>query len=158
MLGDLSFLESVEKAHAALDTNARVAACLGVRMDSQAKYAALARGGGDGGVYLWLLVAGGGYEEKIWVRLVCFFFFCWGGPVWFSLPMIMVTMFATFFMPCAHIPPASQDHAPGSLLVEEAGGIISDSRGRPLDFGRGHTLGEHFGVVAARKEVARDPR
>ncbi|KAI0246043.1 hypothetical protein BJV78DRAFT_1277315 [Lactifluus subvellereus] len=115
-LGDLSFLESVEKAHAALDTNARVAMRLGiraapVRMDSQAKYAALARGDGGGGVYLRLPVAGRGYEEKIW------------------------------------------DHAPGSLLVEEAGGIISDSRGRPLDFGRGRTLGENFGVVAAGKEV-----
>ncbi|KAH8995959.1 3',5'-bisphosphate nucleotidase [Lactarius akahatsu] len=112
-LHDLSFLESVEKAHAALDTNARVAARLGVRaapvrMDSQAKYAALARGGG--GVYLRLPVAHG-YQEKIW------------------------------------------DHAPGSLLVEEAGGVISDYRGRPLDFGLGRTLGENFGVVAARKEV-----
>ncbi|KAN0128089.1 hypothetical protein V8E53_014070 [Lactarius tabidus] len=117
-LHDLSFLESVEKTHNALDTNARVAARLGlraapVRMDSQAKYAALARGDGGGGVYLRLPVArgGGGYREKIW------------------------------------------DHAPGSLLVEEAGGVISDYRGRPLDFGLGRTLGENFGVVAARKEV-----
>ena len=46
-----------------------------------------------------------------------------------------------------------QDHAPGSLLVEEAGGVISDYRGRPLDFGLGRTLGRNFGVVAARKEV-----
>ena len=77
---ELSFLESVEKAHAALDTNALIAERLGVRaeptrMDSQAKYAALARGDGGGGVYLRLPVAGGGrgggaggYEEKIWVR------------------------------------------------------------------------------------------
>ena len=79
-LHELSFLESVEKAHAALDTNARIAARLGVRaepsrMDSQAKYAALVRGDGGGGVYLRLPVAGGGrggasgYEEKIWVCL-----------------------------------------------------------------------------------------
>ena len=46
-----------------------------------------------------------------------------------------------------------QDHAPGSLLVEEAGGIITDYRGRPLDFGLGRTLGTNFGVVAAGKEV-----
>ncbi|KAH9986851.1 hypothetical protein BJV77DRAFT_1070764 [Russula vinacea] len=122
-LHKLCFLESVEKAHAALDTNARIAARLGVRaepsrMDSQAKYAALVRGDGGGGVYLRLPVAGGGrgggasgYEEKIW------------------------------------------DHAPGSLLVEEAGGIITDYRGRPLDFGLGRTLGMNFGVVAAGKEV-----
>jgi len=82
-LHELSFLESVEKAHAALDTNARIAARLGVRaeplrMDSQAKYAALVRGDGGGGVYLRLPVAGGGrgggaggYQEKIWVRYEC---------------------------------------------------------------------------------------
>ena len=75
-LHDLAFLESVEKAHAALDTHARVAARLGVhatpvRMDSQAKYAALARGDSAGGVYMRLPVAvahpGGG--QKIWVRV-----------------------------------------------------------------------------------------
>ncbi|KAI0739482.1 3',5'-bisphosphate nucleotidase [Daedaleopsis nitida] len=45
------------------------------------------------------------------------------------------------------------DHAPGAVLVEEAGGIISDGRGQPLDFGLGRTLGENFGVVAAGKDV-----
>ncbi|KAA1473339.1 3',5'-bisphosphate nucleotidase [Dentipellis sp. KUC8613] len=110
---DVQLLESVEKAHAALDVNARVAKVLGVtkepiRMDSQAKYCALARG--EGGVYL-RLPTGVGYKEKIW------------------------------------------DHAPGSLLIEEAGGVVSDSRGQPLDFGLGRTLGENFGVVAAGKEV-----
>ena len=79
---DLSFLESYERAHAALDTNALVASRLGVRaqpvrMDSQAKYAALVRGDAGGGVYLRLPVAlgkdgdgggGGRYQEKIWVR------------------------------------------------------------------------------------------
>ncbi|KAK7063769.1 3',5'-bisphosphate nucleotidase [Favolaschia claudopus] len=45
------------------------------------------------------------------------------------------------------------DHAPGCLLVEEAGGIVTDSRGLPLDFGVGRTLGENYGVVAAGKEV-----
>ncbi|THG96900.1 hypothetical protein EW026_g5015 [Hermanssonia centrifuga] len=51
----LNFLESVEKAHAKLSFNERVAEVLGVkraptRMDSRAKYGALVRG--DGGVYL----------------------------------------------------------------------------------------------------------
>ena len=46
-----------------------------------------------------------------------------------------------------------QDHAAGAILVEEAGGIISDGRGEPLDFGLGRTLGENFGVVAAGKDV-----
>ena len=79
-LHELSFLGSYESAHAALDTSARVAARMGVRaapvrMDSQAKYAALVRGDGSGAVYLRLPVAGGGrggeadgYQEKIWVR------------------------------------------------------------------------------------------
>ena len=39
------------------------------------------------------------------------------------------------------------------MLVEEAGGIVSDSLGQPLDFGLGRTLGSNLGVVAARKEV-----
>jgi len=45
------------------------------------------------------------------------------------------------------------DHAAGNLLVEEAGGIVTDSRGKPLDFGLGRTLGENYGVVGAGKEV-----
>ncbi|KAF9809641.1 hypothetical protein IEO21_07333 [Rhodonia placenta] len=108
---ELNLLESVEKAHAKLSFNERVARLLGItraptRMDSQAKYCALARG--DGGVYL-RMPTGVGYKEKIW------------------------------------------DHAPGSVLVEEAGGIVTDSRGEPLDFGLGRTLGENYGVVAAGK-------
>jgi len=41
------------------------------------------------------------------------------------------------------------DHAPGSLLVEEAGGVITDARGLPLNFGLGRELRENHGVVAA---------
>ncbi|TBU39313.1 3(2),5-bisphosphate nucleotidase HAL2 [Dichomitus squalens] len=109
----LNFLESVEKAHAKLSFNERVSQILGVtraptRIDSQAKYCALARG--DGGVYLRMPV-GSGYKEKIW------------------------------------------DHAAGSILVEEAGGVISDGRGEPLDFSLGRTLGENYGIVACGKDV-----
>jgi 3'(2'), 5'-bisphosphate nucleotidase len=39
------------------------------------------------------------------------------------------------------------------VLVEETGGVITDSRGEPLDFGLGRTLGENFGMIAAGKEV-----
>jgi fructose-1,6-bisphosphatase/inositol monophosphatase family enzyme len=53
----------------------------------------------------------------------------------------------------AHVPAYIQDHAPGSLLVTEAGGAITDSRGEPLDFGLGRDLGENFGVIAAGKGV-----
>ena len=45
------------------------------------------------------------------------------------------------------------DHAPGSLLVEEAGGAITDVRGLPLDFGLGRELRGNYGVVAAGKAV-----
>ncbi|KAI0074893.1 3(2),5-bisphosphate nucleotidase HAL2 [Panus rudis PR-1116 ss-1] len=112
-LENLNLLESVEKAHAKLSFNERVAQLLGItrpptRMDSQAKYCALARG--DGGIYL-RMPTGTGYQEKIW------------------------------------------DHAPGSLLVEEAGGLVTDSRGKPLDFGLGRTLGENFGVIGAGKSI-----
>ena len=46
-----------------------------------------------------------------------------------------------------------QDHAAGSLIVEEAGGTVTDSRGIPLNFGLGRTLKENNGVVAAGKEA-----
>ncbi|WFD27938.1 3'(2'),5'-bisphosphate nucleotidase [Malassezia nana] len=42
------------------------------------------------------------------------------------------------------------DHASGSLLVEEAGGRVSDVAGRPLDFGLGRTLASNKGVIACQ--------
>ncbi|KAG5635874.1 hypothetical protein H0H81_009832 [Sphagnurus paluster] len=45
------------------------------------------------------------------------------------------------------------DHAPGAILVEEAGGVVTDSRGGALNFGLGRTLGENFGVIAAGRAV-----
>ncbi|TFL05783.1 hypothetical protein BDV98DRAFT_589371 [Pterulicium gracile] len=45
------------------------------------------------------------------------------------------------------------DHASGQVLVEESGGVVSDSRGQSLDFGLGRTLGENFGIIAAGKSV-----
>ncbi|KAG6337178.1 hypothetical protein ID866_1892 [Astraeus odoratus] len=45
------------------------------------------------------------------------------------------------------------DHASGSILVREAGGVITSSLGSPLDFGIGRTLGDNFGIVAAGKDV-----
>jgi 3'(2'), 5'-bisphosphate nucleotidase len=72
-------------------------------MDSQAKYAAVARG--DAHVYLRLPTRAD-YQEKIW------------------------------------------DHAAGFLVVEEAGGRVSDITGKPLDFSLGATLASNRGVVA----------
>jgi HAL2 family 3'(2'),5'-bisphosphate nucleotidase len=40
------------------------------------------------------------------------------------------------------------DHAAGMLVVEEAGGRVTDVDGRPLDFRRGRTLAGNQGVVA----------
>ena len=40
------------------------------------------------------------------------------------------------------------DHAAGCIIVHEAGGRVTDVRGRPLDFSRGRTLAGNLGVVA----------
>ncbi|KAF9578665.1 hypothetical protein BGW38_005429, partial [Lunasporangiospora selenospora] len=45
------------------------------------------------------------------------------------------------------------DHASGSLLVSEAGGIVSDIHGNPLDFSKGRTLKVNSGVVAAHAMI-----
>ncbi len=42
------------------------------------------------------------------------------------------------------------DHAAGSLIVQEAGGTVTDMDGRPLDFGQGRTLARNRGVVVTR--------
>ncbi|KAK9240567.1 hypothetical protein V1525DRAFT_395363 [Lipomyces kononenkoae] len=106
-----SFCESVEAGHSSHGQQAEIARLLGitkpsVRMDSQAKYASIARGDGD--IYLRLPVSAT-YEEKIW------------------------------------------DHASGNLLVAEAGGIVTDMYGNPLDFSQGRTLKKNKGIVAASK-------
>jgi len=40
------------------------------------------------------------------------------------------------------------DQAAGSIVVEEAGGRVSDLEGKPLDFSRGRTLAANRGVLA----------
>ncbi|RXK37083.1 3'(2'),5'-bisphosphate nucleotidase [Tremella mesenterica] len=68
----LTFLESVEAGHSAHDIQANIGRLLGVqrpslRMDSQAKYACLARG--EGGIYLRIPTkysGGKDYIERIW--------------------------------------------------------------------------------------------
>ncbi|GAA5979438.1 hypothetical protein JCM11641_005032 [Rhodosporidiobolus odoratus] len=44
------------------------------------------------------------------------------------------------------------DHSSGSLLVTEAGGVVSDMNGKPLDFSLGRTLEGNKGVVAAHRD------
>ncbi|CAG7851253.1 SAL1 phosphatase AltName: Full=3'(2'),5'-bisphosphate nucleotidase 1; AltName: Full=3'(2'),5'-bisphosphonucleoside 3'(2')-phosphohydrolase 1; AltName: Full=DPNPase 1; AltName: Full=Inositol polyphosphate 1-phosphatase 1; Short=IPPase 1; AltName: Full=Inositol-1,4-bisphosphate 1-phosphatase 1; AltName: Full=Protein FIERY 1 [Serendipita indica DSM 11827] len=113
-LSSIALLESLEAAHSSHSFSDRLSKHLGLtasplRMDSQAKYACLARG--EGGIYFRMPVKGSGYREKIW------------------------------------------DHASGTVLVEEAGAIVSDSRGEPLNFGLGITLGENNGIVACFKGI-----
>jgi 3'(2'), 5'-bisphosphate nucleotidase len=103
------FTESVEEGHSSHNDAANIAAVLGitlppVRLDSQCKYAVVARG--EASIYLRLPTRPG-YEEKIW------------------------------------------DHAAGCVIVKEAGGAVTDVRGRPLDFSRGSTLALNSGVVAS---------
>jgi HAL2 family 3'(2'),5'-bisphosphate nucleotidase len=103
------FCESVESGHSAHGDAAAVAARLGitaapVRLDSQAKYAVVARGEAE--VYLRLPTRAD-YREKIW------------------------------------------DHAAGALIVEEAGGTVTDVTGRPLEFTHGRELTANRGVIVS---------
>ena len=102
------FCESVESAHSDQSESARIAAELGItgepfRIDSQCKYAAVARG--DASIYLRMPTRAD-YREKIW------------------------------------------DHAAGMIVVEEAGGSVTDVFGRPLDFRHGRQLEENRGIIA----------
>ncbi len=45
------------------------------------------------------------------------------------------------------------DHAAGSIIVKEAGGMVSDVRGHPLDFSRGRTLSHNAGVIATNGKL-----
>ncbi|KAJ3299432.1 hypothetical protein HK104_008938 [Borealophlyctis nickersoniae] len=45
------------------------------------------------------------------------------------------------------------DHAGGCLLVQEAGGTVTDVSGKPLDFSLGRTLKGNKGVVASNGKV-----
>lgn len=76
-----------------------------VRMDSQAKYAVLAGGGGEAMLRL-LSPAKPDYREKIW------------------------------------------DQAAGSIVIEEAGGCVTDLFGKALDFKQGRMLLNNRGILA----------
>jgi 3'(2'), 5'-bisphosphate nucleotidase len=45
------------------------------------------------------------------------------------------------------------DQAAGTLIVEEAGGAVSDLRGDRLDFGQGRTLRQNIGVIASNGKL-----
>ncbi len=109
---EMRVCESVEAGHSRQDETALIVQHLHARgtparLDSQTKYAVVARGQAD--AYLRLPTRAD-YVEKIW------------------------------------------DHAAGKLVAEEAGAIVTDVDGKPLDFGHGATLSRNRGVVCAPPE------
>jgi 3'(2'), 5'-bisphosphate nucleotidase len=105
--------ESFESSHSSHEHAARIAQILGLypsplRMDSQCKYAVVARG--DAAIYL-RLPTGQSYQETIW------------------------------------------DHAAGSIIVQEAGGKVTDMAGRLLDFSLGRSLANNRGIVVTNGEL-----
>jgi 3'(2'), 5'-bisphosphate nucleotidase len=111
-IADVRYAESVEAGHSSQSASALIAERLGItaeplRLDSQTKYAVVARG--DASIYLRF--AHGDYRENVW------------------------------------------DHAAGSLIVAEAGGVVTDAFGRPLDFTRGRKLDGNRGIVAAAGSI-----
>jgi 3'(2'), 5'-bisphosphate nucleotidase len=107
------FTESYESAHSSHHRSARIAELLAIneaplRMDSQCKYAVLARG--EVTIYLRLSVRAD-YQEKVW------------------------------------------DHAAGSIIVQEAGGMITDINGRALDFSVGRQLSNNQSVIATNGAI-----
>ncbi|HEX6289305.1 MAG TPA: 3'(2'),5'-bisphosphate nucleotidase [Herpetosiphonaceae bacterium] len=107
--------ESVESGHTNRGLSAQLQAALGiraqpVRMDSQAKYAAVAAGQAE--IYLRSPnPRTPEYRECIW------------------------------------------DHAAGWLIVEEAGGRVTDVYGQPLDWTRGRRLERNIGVIATNGQL-----
>ena len=105
------FVESVEAAHGDHSLQQAIAQAVGItrpslRMDSQAKYGAVARG--DAVLYLRLpSPKSPDYREKIW------------------------------------------DHAAGALVIEEAGGRVTDMNGQPLDFASDYKMHNNRGVIAS---------
>lgn len=103
--------ESVEAAHSRIDDSGRIVEYLAAqgspaRLDSQCKYAVVARGQAE--AYLRLPTRRD-YVEKIW------------------------------------------DHAAGMVVAEEAGAIVTDVLGKPLDFSKGAGLSANRGVICASR-------
>ena len=110
---DSVMCESVEAPDSSYEFSEKIARFLNisakpVRMDSQCKYAVLARG--DASIYL-RPPPQKDYKENIW------------------------------------------DHAAGYIIVREAGGTVTDSSGKPLDFSVGKKLLENKGVLATNGAI-----
>ena len=111
----MRFVEGVEAGHSDHALQQAIARTVGItspslRLDSQTKYGAVARG--DAALYLRLPVPKyPNYREKIW------------------------------------------DHAAGSLIVEEAGGQVTDMHGKPLDFASDYKMEDNRGVIVSSGNI-----
>lgn len=111
----MRFVESVESGHGDQSRQSAIAQAVGItapslRMDSQAKYGAVASG--QAVLYLRLpSPKSPDYREKIW------------------------------------------DHAAGVIVVEEAGGCVTDMHGQPLDFSKGAKMVDNQGVVVSNGAI-----
>lgn len=109
------FVESVESGHGDQSQQSAIAQAVGIttasiRMDSQAKYAAVAAG--QAALYLRLpSPKSPDYREKIW------------------------------------------DHAAGTIVVQEAGGRVTDMHGKPLDFSKAARFEDNRGVVVSNGAI-----
>ena len=107
----------------------------------QAKYALMARGDAD----LYLRFPPADYSEKARKRAQT------GADGLRAdrafrlrrLPLPCVLLTSPLFLAAHQI----WDHAAGSIIVEEAGGVMQDAAGEPLDFGTGRTLRIAGGIV-----------
>lgn len=45
------------------------------------------------------------------------------------------------------------DHAAGTILLQEAGGVVTDLHGKPLDFSQGPTLSANEGIIASNGHI-----
>ncbi|NEO25815.1 MAG: 3'(2'),5'-bisphosphate nucleotidase [Kamptonema sp. SIO4C4] len=112
---DLRPIESVESGHSDRQAQSQLSQTLGItqpplRLDSQAKYGAVARGEAD--YYVRIPLPGSALRrENIW------------------------------------------DHAAGSIVVEEAGGCVTDLDGKPLDFSVGAKLIRNHGILASNGAI-----
>jgi 3'(2'), 5'-bisphosphate nucleotidase len=106
-----------------------------IGLATQAKYGALARG--DAEVYLRLPQPGKRYEEKIWDHAAGKLRLNARGS---TLPCGCRSQKIHPFISFPHSPFS------GVVVVEEAGGAVTDINGKPLDFSVGRTLKENTGT------------
>ncbi|EGC31911.1 hypothetical protein DICPUDRAFT_82219 [Dictyostelium purpureum] len=106
------FTESFVSRGFGHELNQKISKDMGVteeplKIDSQCKYAMVARGDSD----CYLRLTQMDYRECIW------------------------------------------DHAAGHIIVEEAGGVVTDFKGNQLDYSKGYKLEDNVGIVCSNKNL-----